>query len=753
MGCLYCQQSTVTGISFCCQACSILYQGQFHTIAENAKNQLRQKWVHFDSPSVQKEYFREDPAGLKIYRFYVSDLQCSSCVHLLEKLPHFESSIIESTVYFGTSELQVKAQRTLPLSELCSLIEDLGYSPQILKTKESSTDHLLQENRRWLKQIAVAGACTGNMMMFTIPVYAGVEEPYRHLFLWLSGLLFLPILFYSAQVFYAGAWRALKTKTVNIDSAMSLALVGSFVFSTINLWRGSGAVYYDSTASFIFLILLSRYRVKKAQHKTINKLKAQDSIWDKSYLVLDGQNQVYKSPEDLVVDEIVEIQKNQVLPFDGSIVESSALWDSSLVTGESHPQVYTRGMKVNGGLRLLSPSAKVQVKTRLVDCELHQMLEMISKDSLHKSAFVQKMDSFAQKLILTVIGIGFLFILSYSFVSVEESFQRALALWVVACPCALAFAAPLTLHRALLEARKAGLLLKSVDVFEKAQHLTDIVFDKTGTLTTGRLKLIGSSPEILSPEYKRIILALERSSSHPVAFAFRAAWPETEVMDHEVSDIHEVIGEKVYGLKDGKIYSVQSGPKAQHLTIDLKVNNHHVATFFFTDELQPEAERVIHNLNAGFKLAIVSGDEASRVEDVARQLGIDSSSTFSNQKPFDKLRYIEAHPRAMLVGDGANDAPALKHAFISVAAQGSMEMSLRVADIYLLKPGLKSIEDFLRISAKARAILHRNFMIALTYNIVAGSCALLGFINPLAAAVLMPLSSLALLISTMGGWK
>lgn len=753
MSCLYCHQPTQGSAAFCCQACAILHHGQFQALAQRAQVARKQKWLHYDSDAVSATYDLSHAPGVRVYRFYIQGLQCSSCIHLLEKLPEFEAAIQSAVVYFGTSELMVTSRPSLPLSEIFSLIEEMGYFPHILKKDEKLDEQVLQENRRWLRQIAVAGACAGNIMMFIIPVYAGVGEPYKTIFLWLSFALFLPILFYSAQAFYPGAWRALKTKTLNIDFAMTLALVGSFVFSTFNLVRHSGLVYYDSTASFIFLILISRYQVKKAQLKTINDLKTQDSIWDKSYAVITDSGLSHKPPQDIQVGDVVLISTGQILPFDAELSSPSSLWDSSMMTGESRPQAYSRNMKIFGGLRLLSEPSQVKVLATLEQSELHKMLDVISKESLHKSAFVQKMDLFAQKLLLTVILSGFVFIAAYSFINVEEAFQRALALWVVACPCALAFAAPLALHKALLKAREAGLLLKSVDVFEKTKSLQEIVFDKTGTLTTGRLQLQKTEPVDIPENIKALILSLETKSMHPVAFAFRQAWPTVQACD-DVSDVHEILGEKIYGLKDGKMYSLQASPESGLSTqIDLTENGIKIAHFELTDELHTDTKSVIDRLKNKYNLAILSGDRKERVYEVAQSLQIPLESAYFEQKPLDKLNYVESRKNVMLVGDGANDTAALKHAYLSVAAQGSMEMSLKVSDIYLLKPGLKSIEDFLKISRHTQIVLQRNFMIALTYNSVAGVCALFGYINPLAAAILMPISSLMLLVSTLGGWK
>lgn len=752
--CLYCHSPSPARRTFCCRACEILHQGQFHRLYEQAVQKKKEKWFAYDSLSVRDIYRSHSTEHADGFRFYIEGLQCASCVHLLEKIPELHTEVLNAEILFGSSELLIECQKTLPLSDLFSLIEEMGYSAHLLKKEESAQDGWQKDTKKWLKEIAVAGTCAGNIMMFIIPVYSGVTDPYKTVFLWLSFFLFLPILIYSAQSIYAGAWRALKTRTLNTDLALTIALWGGFILSTANLIRGSENIYYDSTASFLFLILVSRYFVKKVQRQTILNLQKQDHFWDTAYLKKNLSSWQPTLAPLLQRGDEIQLKKNQILPCDALILSSQTEWDSSLMTGEVLPRIYSRGLKIHAGHRLLSDTAHLEVLEPHEKSELQQMLQMISQQSLHKSHFVLKMDVWSQRLLMTVFVCGLLFFAGYSFINVEEALQRTLALWIVACPCALAFAAPLTLYKAIFEARKQGLLIKNPDVFEKSKSIKDLFFDKTGTLTTGQLELVHVSPSPLSQMIKDIVLELEKESLHPVAFAFRKAWPEGPQLQLHLNDVYEKIGEKVYGLLDGKIYVLQGySSENQNLTLELLENNKCIATFEFRDELYSDTTETLQKLQKNYTCRILSGDRVDRVTSLAQELEVPMERALGAQSPLQKWQKIKDHPSALMMGDGANDAAALQEALVGIASHGSLEMSFRVADIYLLKKGLKPVLSFFSISRRYQMILKRNFILAITYNGIAGVCALLGWINPLVAAVLMPLSSLFLLLSTMEGWS
>lgn len=750
MNCLYCQNTTFAGNTYCCGACAILDGGNFQSLAQKARSLKRQAWAGLDTPAVTAHYNLSPIGDARRFRIYVEGLQCASCIHLLERLPEFDGRIREARVSFPTSEVYVVTTTNLPLSELLQLIHEMGYPPQVLAPQEDGEVQRRGERRRSLRQIAVAGAAAGNIMMFIIPVYSGVGEPYRTPFLWLSFLLFLPILFYSAQAFYPGAWRALKTQTLNIDFAMSLAILGSFSFSTYNLLRDSGEIYYDSTASFVFLILVSRYFVKQAQFKTLENLRTQDHFWNSAYKVKHTQGWIAKTPDQIREGDVLRLDGGQRLPVDGVLVSPNNSWDSSVITGEVWPRTYAVGMKILAGHSALTDAIEVRAVTTSGDSEFQKLWRQVSTEVAQSSPFVRRMDRLAQWLLTGVILGGLLFVFFYSWIDTEAAIQRAIALWVVACPCALAFAAPLALQRSLLKARRSGLLIKDADIFEKTTQLTHLFFDKTGTLTTGRLRLIGCEPSESSARTREIVLQLEQNSSHPVAFAFRKAWADLPRHDLAMTDIHEKIGQKVYGLLDGKLYSLQaSSQDSDVLSVELHENSAVIARFEFEDELEENIAEHLQRLQKKFSVHLLTGDKKARAENLARVAGLIPENIHSECSPGDKWKLLQAHPASLMMGDGANDAAALREASVGIAARGSLGLSLQAAGVYSLKPGIAPVLSLIKISHQLQRTLQRNFSLALTYNVVAGACALSGWVSPLVAALLMPLSSAVLLLSTL----
>jgi Cu+-exporting ATPase len=256
-------------LKYCCSACEVL-DGNFS--APSVK--IMDSFSHLDQVNFKSKYqLDSQPFD---YELYVEGTHCSSCIHLIEDIPDFDDSVIEARVNFSQSRLLLKVTPKFSLAKLAHLLVSWGYKPHFLEKDSNSSELVHIENRNLLKNLAIAGACAGNIMLFVIPVYSGLNGSLATAFNWMSFVLFLPILLYSGVPFYKGAWNSLRYKTVNVDLPITIAMVSGFLLSTINLVRGSGAIYYDSTASFIFLILCARYFLKRTQQKFVSAIQYQD---------------------------------------------------------------------------------------------------------------------------------------------------------------------------------------------------------------------------------------------------------------------------------------------------------------------------------------------------------------------------------------------------------------------------------------------------------------------------------------------
>ncbi|MNK12029.1 putative copper-importing P-type ATPase A [compost metagenome] len=747
--CLYCGTLT-TESEYCCNACEKLHQ---LTSPLPFVEQKKNPFSYLDAPEFRKLYFHQHSDFE--YLFYVEGLHCSSCVHLLEKLPDFYDGVSFSRVNYAHSTLALTLRPGASLAQAAFVIKELGYSPLILSAQDNFAEKYKMENRRFLKRIGVAGFCAGNTMLFVIPVYAGLVGSLETVFNWMSFLLFLPILLYSAQPFYQGAINALKYKVINVDLPIVIAMLSGFILSTYNLVRGNGAIYFDSTASFMFFILSARYLLKRVQQNYLSPSLAKSIFKNQKYLKIVGSAEEVTPFAQIRAGDILKVQQGQILPSDCTLLSEHALLDMSLFNGESLPKNFTKGLLLFGGTQVLNTHILVQIQNSYEDSKMGQLIQKLEQGALDKGHFVALTDQLAQKLIITVFGIAILFFAFYSAVDFSEAFNRSLALIVLACPCALAFGTPLTFGLALKKAQSQGVLIKNATVFEKILKVKNIFFDKTGTLTEGQLALESSEPESIPHEVRQVILSLESSSYHPVAFALRKAWPTETLL--EVTESSETLGQGVSGKINGVRYELRSLAESTHeneTAIELLKEGRSLCRLYFTDSLRKEAPAALAVLKKrGLNMFLLSGDKKSRAQDIGQRCDIPKENIFAELFPEDKKQILEQYADTCMIGDGANDALALQLADVGIAVKGSVDLSLQHADVYFSRGGLNPLFTLLNLSERTQKVLVRNLSISLIYNITGGTLALLGFINPLMAAILMPISSALIILSTLWGFR
>lgn len=744
--CIHCGAPS-NGRKYCCSACELLdtLRGPLQLTSLNP-------YSYLDQDDFKKLY--QQPASSEMpYVIYCQGLHCSSCVHLLEKLPEFCEDVAEARVHFGRSTVSMRLHENGSLARAVQSIAELGYTPTPLTAEDSLEAKYQKENRTALKRIAVAGFCAGNTMLFVVPVYAGLAGAWAQTFNFISLLLFLPILFYSAQPFYQGAWNSLKYKVINVDLPIAIAMLTGFTLSCFNLFRGDGKVYFDSTASFMFFILSARYLLKRVQQSYLSPQQASSLFKNEKYQRLQTVNSEIIPWKDVRSGDVLIISQGQNFPADCELLSESAAVDMSLFNGESLPKIFTQGLTVFAGTKLIDSTAKVRVVSTVENSKLGELFAELNREGSQKSRFANLTDRLAQKLIITVFGIAILFFALYSFVDMTEAFQRSLALIVLACPCALAFGTPLTLGLALKQGQKKGIVIKNANSLEKLLSAKNIFFDKTGTLTEGTLHL---REDNLSDNLKAAILALESRSYHPVAFALRKAWRNITPLKN-ISQYEETLGQGVRAHIDGDIYEVRNLAESTHdsmLAVEFFKNSHSIARLYFTDKLREDSAPLIEKLQAqGMNCHILSGDKSIEVKNIAKACGISQENCFAELFPEDKRKIIQSCTHSVMLGDGANDSLSLKAATVGIAVKGSVDLSLQNADIYFSKSGLAPLLDLLDLSVKTRHILVRNLAISLVYNSVGGTLALLGFINPMVAAILMPISSAVIILSSLWGFR
>lgn len=706
---------------------------------------------YLDSPDLREKY--ATGADHNSLSLYVEGMSCTNCVRKIESLPLKVPGLLSMRVELNKkiAHAEIDPSQT-SFSEVTRAIQTLGYDP-IPLTAESKSDELERKSdRRELIRLAVGGACAGNIMSFAFANYFGAaSSEWAPLFGWISFALYLPVLTFVAWPFYRGAWAALKNRTLSIDLPMTVASLAGFAFSTVELIRGRDDIYFDSLSSFLFLILLSRWVQRRMQKRFLQPGDILDSL-QLMRVRLETRNNWKWIPQELLkADDTILVKASETVPADAELVTPQGYFSLAFLSGEAAPKTFLRGATIPAGARLLAGEARLVVRKTLNETSFGQLLKQTQEYSLKQNRTVQISDRWAQWLLGTVTAIALSFLVLYWHVSPEEAVRRSLALIILACPCAMAFGTPLAIAAAIRKARRLGVIVRDGGTFEQTKDIDTIFFDKTGTLTDTELSLVEDPLRIPEP-VQNVVLALENHSIHPMAFAFRKAFSGR----HSLLEVHgyrEVPGVGVEGYVAGVFYQLQKPTSCFGETgCVLRSNNREMHSFHFKTSAKPDAVATIASLREhGLTLRLISGDSSLAAQKLGQELGFQPWEILGNLTPADKARIVSESPRSIMVGDGVNDAPALMQAKIGIAVSGGVEAAFKSASVILTEPKVEGVLSFLKAGQSSFRMIRRNLIFSAAYNTTAGVLALLGFVNPYVAAVLMPASSGLILFATWLG--
>lgn len=708
------------------------------------QNPARKETVDFSSLDQFdfRERYLSGPEANKA-RFYVEGIRCGKCIRKLESLPISVPGLTSLRIEMGKNLAHAELDTgILKLSELAQKISDLGFTPIPVPQQQNEEVIRDREDRRELIRLGVAGACAGNIMTFSFATYLGDSGTLWGLFSWLAFALYLPVVTYVAWPFYVGAWKSLRQKQISIDLPMTIASLCGFLFSSIELWRGQTDIYFDSLSGFLFLILVSRWAQKRLQRRLLRPQELTESFHFSRVRIGDAQAWAWAPTATLEVDQDIVLREGDVMPADAELLDERAHFGMAWLTGEVHPKSFRRAAIIPAGARVMATDfVHVRVRRPLPETEFGRILQEVQGFALAQNRLVTQADRWAQWLLGGVFAIAVFFLFVYLPINPQEAIRRSLALIILACPCAMAFGTPLALATALKKSRARGLIVRNANAFEKAATIRTIFFDKTGTLTDSDLKLV-QDPAMIPEAYQRIILSLENESIHPIAFSFRKAFANQRKLGGLESG-YETVGQGVFGTFHGRRYALIRDTSAGPLiACVLFEDDNPLYRFTFEAEMKPDCLAVLNELrDRGYRLILLSGDKEQVVENLAMRTGFPPEDSFSAMDPAAKAARVAMHPQSMMVGDGVNDSLAMMKASVSVAVSGGVEAALKCSDVYLTDSSLKGVTALLDLSRESLSLIRQNLTISLIYNVVGGTLALMGFINPLVAAVLMPIST------------
>jgi Cu2+-exporting ATPase/Cu+-exporting ATPase len=739
--------------------------------ARDLRNSTRTPGPDAEFAFLDRDDFREhyaDPEHPHRVFFYVEGVHCTSCLFRIENLKDEIDGIRELRLDMGRHILTVETAPSLPVSAVAARLKSMGYTPRPVAHADLARERTGSTQKSQLLRIGVAGACAGNIMLLSTSRYAGATHTeWGATFEWIELLLFLPILLFAAVPFYKNTIAALRSRRSSIDVPIAAAVVIGTVVGAYHLVVGSGDIYFDSLSVLVFLLLSARYLLYSLQSRFLapNHLSAFYET-NKVRVRKDDGSEELRHISGVRRGDLVVVYNGERIPVDGALVSGEVFVNAAVLTGEAQPQRVLRDQTAFAGTQLMSDEAVVSVEAAGKDTRVGKLLEETERGVLNRTPLISLTDRVAQWFSASVLALGVVFAVVYATIDLAEAIDRALALVILACPCALALATPLTQSLALKKAARKGCLIKNAEAFEKLSRVGEVFFDKTGTLTKGELEMRGWWPAPPDDIERSIIFALERGSMHPIARVISASVSRGALETIELQDAGEIPGRGVVGVYDGDRYELRSLRSGDEVDVaaagEAFALGYSFAAFYKNGELvkvaslgdtvrESSRDVVAAFESKGRRVHLLTGDAHSPATAVARAVGIDPARVLYGRSPEEKREVLAGSPRALMVGDGVNDSVALANAYVSVAVQGSMETSFKAADIYLTQPGLTPLVDLYELSFTTISIIKRNLAFSLVYNSVFGTLALLGYVNPLVAAILMPASSVTVVVSSVAG--
>jgi Cu2+-exporting ATPase len=673
--------------------------------------------------------------GTCAVRLQVDGLRCASCVwvteHVLQRRPGVEEAHVSYAT--GRATLRWRPEET-ELAELADTIQALGYRPRLLG-EEARPDRSL------LVRLGVATFAALNVMLLSASLYAGwlggMEERFRLLFQWASLALATPVALWAASPFFVGAWSGLRRGFLHMDLPISLAVAVLYGHGVVVTFTGSGDAYLDSLTMLVALLLAGRVlegHGRRRAAEAATSLAATLPSTGRRFLP-DGGTETVPSSE-LTAGDRVAVGAGEEFPADGVVVAGSGSVRTALLTGESRPVEVETGQRVYGGTYLVDGAVEVQVTAAGEESTVARMAGGL-RDAADSPGRPTSADRIAPWFTAGTLVAATVTLLGWGLTAGWESALTAtVAVLVVACPCALALSHPLAAAAGLGAAARRGLLLRSPDPLLAMASVDAVALDKTGTVTEGTLEVLEADDATL-----RIAAGLERFSRHPVALAVVREAVRRRIPLPKARRVREQPGQGIGGEVDGKEWHLgAAGPG----TVALEGPGGRVGIIRLGDQIRSDAPEAVAALEAlGLGVHLLTGDHRDVAERVARETGIGHWQ--AEMSPDEKAAQVrgrrEAGERVLFAGDGLNDGPALSEADVGVAFGTGAASSILVADGVVGLPSLSPVLAGIRAGRAAQRVIFVNQLRSIVYNVAAVGLAAAGWVNPLVAAILMPLSS------------
>ncbi len=759
---------------FCCHGCKSVYQ-LLHDSEMDAYYSLSDtpgaapegdagnvKWGFLDDAEIEKQLLDFSDGVTAKVTLHVPAIHCASCIYLLEQMYRIEPSVSSSVVNFLKKEVTITWNRQeKSLREIVELLASVGYEPRI-RLEDLGREERKEDRRRLYLQIGVAGFVFGNVMLLAFPDYLAVgtdkvPPTLRTVFAWVSFVLSLPVVFFSGLDYLTSAWKGIRKGFLNLDVPISLGVLSLLGWSGYEVISGTGTGYFDSLAGLIFLLLVG----KVFQAKTYESLSFErdyTSYFPIAVLKREADGSESSVPVlNIEPGDRVIIRNQELVPADAVLMKGDGAIDYSFVTGESDPVAKTVGDVVYAGGRQLGGVVELEVVEKVSRSYLTRLWNHDAFARDRENIYETLANKASKYFVFGVLAIALAALIYWIPQGAGHAVRIFTAVLIVACPCALALTTPFTLGTAMRLLGRTGLYLKNAGVVERLARIDTVVFDKTGTLSRADAKRVEFHGEELSEREKTMIRSVTQHSTHPVSVQLTAALHGVATL--EITEFGEYPGLGLEAMVDGHHIRIgaaewvfdddreqpQRDELGSYTTTFIGIDGVPRGHFHLDTHWRPGLQGLIDRLAGLVKLALLSGDTDREKNALAQFFPSDTQMRF-RQSPTDKLTFIEAlrdsGRTVLMIGDGLNDAGALKAGDVGIAITDDVTAFSPSSDALLDAHSLEKLDTVLRFSKRATRVILMGFGLSLSYNLVGLGFAVAGQLSPLVSAILMPLSSI-----------